>query len=170
MNDSEKKFRQAEEKDIPEIWEILQGAIQRRREEGSAQWQNGYPNLEIATADVQNGQCYLLEIDGKIAATSVLMINDEPAYKNIDGKWLSDGDFLVIHRVAVSEEFAGKGVVKQMFSYFEDFAKSKNIFSIKVDTNFDNAAMLAILQKLNYTYCGEVYLAGGKRKAFEKLL
>ena len=40
----------------------------------------------------------------------------------------------------------------------------------KVDTNFDNAAMLHILKKLVYTYCGEVYLAGGERKAFEKLL
>ena len=26
----------------------------------------------------------------------------------------------------------------------------------KVDTNFDNAAMLHILKKLGYTYCGEV--------------
>ncbi|WP_409450858.1 hypothetical protein [Epilithonimonas sp.] len=40
----------------------------------------------------------------------------------------------------------------------------------KVDTNFDNAAMLQILKKLGYTYCGEVYLAGSERKAFEKLL
>ena len=40
----------------------------------------------------------------------------------------------------------------------------------KVDTNFDNVAMLHILKKLGYTYCGEVYLAGGERKAFEKLL
>jgi hypothetical protein len=40
----------------------------------------------------------------------------------------------------------------------------------KVDTNFDNAAMLHLLKKLGYTYCGEVYLAGGERKAFEKLI
>lgn len=36
--------------------------------------------------------------------------------------------------------------------------------------NFDNASMLHLLKKLGYTYCGEVYLAGGVRKAFEKLL
>ena len=36
--------------------------------------------------------------------------------------------------------------------------------SAKVVTNFDNAAMLHILKKLGYTYCGEVYLAGGERK------
>lgn len=39
-----------------------------------------------------------------------------------------------------------------------------------LDTNFDNAAMLHILKKLDYTYCGEVYLAAGERKAFEKLI
>jgi hypothetical protein len=31
------------------------------------------------------------------------------------------------------------------------------VFSIKVDTNFDNLAMLHILEKLDYQYCGEVY-------------
>lgn len=40
----------------------------------------------------------------------------------------------------------------------------------KVDTNFDNAAILHLLKKLGYTYFGEVYLAGGERKAFEKLI
>ena len=33
----------------------------------------------------------------------------------------------------------------------------KSSFSIKVDTNFDNLAMLHILEKLDYQYCGEVY-------------
>ncbi|MFT4092143.1 MAG: hypothetical protein QM640_00795 [Niabella sp.] len=39
-----------------------------------------------------------------------------------------------------------------------------------VDTNFDNAPMLHILNKLGYIYCGEVFFRGAARKAFEKVL
>ena len=45
-----------------------------------------------------------------------------------------------------------------------------NVYSIKVDTNFDNVPMLRILDKLGYVYCGEVFFRGSARKAFEKVL
>lgn len=167
---SEIKFRQATQDDTDKIWEILQQAIERRRLDGSQQWQNGYPNPEVIKNDIEQNQGFVLSIDDKIAVYGALIFNDEPAYDDIDGKWLSNGDFLVIHRVAVDERFHGKGLVKTFFEKTEDFAKQNKVFSVKVDTNFDNAAMLHILKKLGYTYCGEVYLAGGVRKAFEKLL
>ena len=73
------------------------------------------------------------------------------------------------HRVAVSDLFLGQGIANKFFVKIEDFVKSKEVFSIKVDTNFDNIQMLKILKKLNYTYCGEVHFRGSPRKAFEKL-
>lgn len=42
--------------------------------------------------------------------------------------------------------------------------------SAKSGHEFYNAFMLHLLKKLGYTYFGEVYLAGGERKAFEKLI
>ena len=158
-------LRKAEPNDQETIWEILQQAILRRKNDGSSQWQDGYPST-----DIENEFGYLLEIDGEIAAYSALIFNNEPAYENIEGKWLSDDDFFVVHRVAVSDQFLGKGIATKLFLEIENFAKQKQVFSIKVDTNFDNLAMLKILKKLNYTYCGEVYFRGSARKAFEKLL
>lgn len=110
-----------------------------------------------------------MENDNVIAYSAVIL-NDEPAYENIEGKWLSDGNFNVVLRLAVSDEVAGKGYATELFRRIEDLSRQNGIFSVKVDTNFDNAAMLHIFKKLGYTYCGEVYLAGGVRKAFEKLL
>jgi len=101
---------------------------------------------------------------------AALIFNHEPAYENIEGKWLTNGEFMVVHRVAVSEKVAGKGMVKKLFTMMEDFAKSREVYSIKVDTNFDNLAMLAILEKLGYTFCGEVVFRDSPRKAFEKVL
>ncbi|MGE4513330.1 MAG: N-acetyltransferase family protein [Chryseobacterium sp.] len=168
--DSEIKMRKAETEDRDIIWNILQQAIERRRKDGSMQWQEGYPNLNTVETDIENGFGYVMTVNGEIAVYAALILNDEPAYDNIDGAWLSNGEFVVVHRVAVDEKFAGQGMVKKLFDHIEDFTRSHGIRSVKVDTNFDNIAMLKILESKSYTYCGEVFLAGGMRKAFEKII
>jgi predicted GNAT superfamily acetyltransferase len=167
---SEIRLRKADAADRDIIWNIIQQAIERRRIDGSTQWQDGYPNLGTVESDIEKGFGYVMTVDGEIAVYTALILNDEPAYSTIDGAWLSNGEFVVVHRVAVDEKFAGRGMVKKLFDLIEDFTKSKGIQSIKVDTNFDNTAMLKILDSKGYSYCGEVFLAGGMRKAFEKLI
>ena len=57
-----------------------------------------------------------------------------------------------------------------MFRQIEKYAVNNNIFSIKLDTNFDNPSMINIFEKLGYMYCGEVFFRGSPRKAYEKVL
>ncbi|MFV0522256.1 MAG: GNAT family N-acetyltransferase [Mangrovibacterium sp.] len=154
--------------DIDAIWKILQDAILRRKLDGSIQWQDGYPNLKTVKDDIESSSGYVLKEKDEIIAYVCIKINDEPAYDNIDGKWLSESDYLVIHRLAIATEQLGKGFAKLIFKLCEEYAFAKNIHSIKVDTNFDNCGMLHILSKSNYIYCGEVIMRGGTRKAFEK--
>ncbi|GEN70801.1 GNAT family N-acetyltransferase [Chryseobacterium lathyri] len=167
---SETKLRKAEIDDRDIIWGIIQQSIERRKQDGSTQWQNGYPNLGTVESDIAKGFGYVLTIDGEIAVYVALILNDEPAYSTIEGAWLSDGEFVVVHRVAVDGKFAGQGMVKKLFDHIEDFTRSHGIQSIKVDTNYDNNAMLKILESKGYSYCGEVLLAGGMRKAYEKII
>ncbi|KMQ59844.1 GCN5 family acetyltransferase [Chryseobacterium sp. BLS98] len=167
---SETQLRKAEIEDRDIIWGIIQQSIERRKQDGSTQWQNGYPNLGTVESDIAKGFGYVLTVDGEIAVYAALILNDEPAYSTIEGAWLSDGEFVVVHRVAVDEKFAGQGLVKKLFDHIEDFTKSHGIQSIKVDTNYDNLAMLKILESKGYSYCGEVLLAGGMRKAYEKII
>lgn len=163
-------FRKAEAADADRIWEILQQAIERRRLDGSRQWQDGYPNPDTVKKDLANGWGFVLVDEKGVIAYSALILNDEPAYDQIDGAWLTLGDFLVVHRVAVSDRVAGKGIATRLFKAIEQHAIAQHIPSIKVDTNFDNPAMLRVLEKLGYMYCGEVILFGAPRKAFEKVL
>ena len=167
---SETKLRKAEIDDRDVIWGIIQQSIERRKQDGSTQWQNGYPNLGTVESDIAKGFGYVLTVDGEIAVYAALILNDEPAYSTIEGAWLSDGEFVVVHRVAVDGKFAGQGMVKKLFDHIEDFTKSHGIQSIKVDTNYDNMAMLKILESKGYSYCGEVLLAGEMRKAYEKII
>ena len=163
-------FRKANIQDSLEIWEILQQAIERRRKDGSRQWQDGYPNPETVKSDIENGVGYVLTDHHKIIGYAAVISNDEPAYNGIEGSWLTEGEFLVIHRVAVSDEFLGKGMARKIFQFIEKIAEEQGIHSIKVDTNFDNPAMLHLLEKLGYVYCGEVLMRGSARKGFEKIL
>ena len=152
------------------IWKILQQAIAQRKKDGSDQWQNGYPNLQTVHDDIQNGNGYVLVDNSTIIAYAAIIIGIEPTYIDIKGKWLSNENCVVVHRVATEESFKGKGIATQLFLLIEKFCIQKEIFSIKVDTNFDNLPMLRILEKLNYSYCGDIFFNGASRKAFEKLL
>ena len=144
---SEIKFRKATQDDADKIWEILQQAIERRRLDSSQQWQNGYPNPETVNSDIEKQIGYVLVENDNVVAYSAVILNDEPAYGNIEGKWFSDVDFNVEHRLAVSDEVAGKGYATEIFRRIEDLSRQNGIFSVKVDTNFDNATMLHILKK-----------------------
>lgn len=163
-------FRKATTLEIPVIWEILQQAIVRRKQDGSEQWQDGYPNLQSVQNDVEKGLGFVLTEGEKIVGYSAVLINNEPEYAKIIGKWITNDDFVVVHRVAISESHIGKGLAIKIMQHIENFALTNSIYSIKADTNFDNAAMLKIFEKLGYQYCGKVYFRGGERKAFEKVL
>ena len=144
-------LRKAVANEAPIIWKILAAAIERRKADGSDQWQDGYPNKAVVADDLSKQYGYVL-VEGK----------------TIEGQWLSNEDFIVIHRVAIAPDHLGKGLVQTMLTYIEELAKEQHIHSLRADTNFDNAAMLHLLQKMGYHYCGEVMMRGGKRKAFEK--
>jgi GNAT superfamily N-acetyltransferase len=164
------QFRKALSSEKEKIWEILEFAIKRRKEDGSNQWQDGYPNIEAIENDIKKGQGFVLTDENTIVGYVAVIINYEPEYEKIIGKWLTNNDFIVVHRIAIAEQYLGQNLSKILLANIEDFALNNSVFSIKVDTNFDNFAMLKIFEKMNYTYCGEVYFRGSPRKAFEKIL
>ena len=164
------QFRKATLPEIPQIWDILQKAIQRRKEDGSNQWQNGYPNPEVIKADIKKEVGFVLTEGENFVGYCAVLINDETAYAGIEGKWLSSEDFVVVHRIAIAQEYLGKGLAKEMMKFIEEFAVQNNIYSVKADTNFDNFAMMKSFEKVGYVYCGEVYFRGSARRAYEKVL
>lgn len=164
------EFRKATLQDAEQVWNILKSAIARRKADGSEQWQDGYPNMQVAESDIQKGVGYVLTDGETIQGYTAILINDEPAYAGIKGNWLTNDDFVVFHRVAIAEEYIGKGLAKKMLQFIETFAIANNIYSIKADTNFDNTAMLKTFDKMGYAYCGEVWFRGNPRRAYEKVL
>lgn len=163
-------FRKATEEDVPYVAAILGEAVERMLAEGKRQWDYNYPNESHVRADVANGVGYVLESDSRVVAYGAVVFDGEPAYEHIDGKWLSDNEYVVVHRMAVLSTSQRSGVAKSFLSAVEHLALTKGLKSFKVDTNFDNIRMLALLEKTGFTYCGEIWYRKGPRKAFEKIL
>lgn len=164
------QFRKATTADILPTWEVLQYAILRRKMDGSTQWQDGYPNPAVIEKDIKKDAGYVLTDGELVIGYIAIMINDEPEYTHIRGKWLSNDDFVVFHRVALSEKYSRKGLGKLFMKFIEEFALKNQIYSIKADTNFDNAEMKKLLENSGYILCGEVLFRGSPRIAYEKLL
>lgn len=163
-------FRKAQKEELPAIWMILKQAIQRRKDDGSSQWQDGYPNPEIIGNDIEKGVGFVLTNNNLIIGYTAVLINDEPEYDKLEGTWLTQGDFVVFHRVAISKDYLGKGYAKKILEGIENYAIQNDIYSVKADTNFDNNPMLALFEKSGYSYCGTVYFRNSPRRAFEKIL
>lgn len=165
-------FRKAVADDYNDVWAAIAYAKYTMKINGRHQWTEEYPSPEIIHNDIITGNAYVLTVDGIVAAYGVIVLNGEPEYKNLhDGMWLSEGDYFVVHRMAVSQDFRGRGIAKLFMSSVEDLSRKHNVKSIKVDTNYDNVEMLRMLQELGYKHCGRIeYKVSGTRMAYEKLV
>ncbi len=170
-------FRKATPDDSPRAWEIILQAKALMASEGRHQWTESYPAPSNIDEDIASEAAYVLCADDVPVAYGAVIFTGEPAYEQLKGSWLSDrlqdnqeSDYVVVHRLAVAEEARGKGLAQKYFDEVSRLALSKGVHSFKVDTNFDNRAMLHIMDKCGFTYCGEILYPQGSRLAYEKLL
>lgn len=152
-------------KDVDQILNIIDQARTIMRENGNlTQWSNGYPSSEIILEDIHNGHGYICVNEQEIVGYFCLMIGDNPDanYNFIEGNWLNDKPYGVIHRLASGRKV--KGIAQKAF----EFAFEK-ISNIRVDTHHDNLPMQNFLKKIGFDYCGIIYVSDGSpRDAFQK--
>lgn len=163
-------FRHARPDDTDSIMVIIRQAVSRMLAEGKKQWSENYPSWQHIENDIDNKVGYVIECQGKILAYGAVIFSGEPAYLDLRGEWLTNGKYVVVHRMAVNLDYQHRGIATEFLLRVEELAKSQNISSFKVDTNYDNERMLSLLSKNGFVYCGEIRYESGSRKAFEKIL
>lgn len=165
------EFRKSAIKDIDEIMKIINEAKLYFKKNNINQWQDGYPNKDVILNDIKNEESFVVINDNKVIGTVVISFKGEKTYNKIyEGTWLSNNDYAVIHRIAISNEFKGFGIGTMIIEEAQKLAFEKNIRSIKIDTHKDNISMQKLLVKNNFKYCGVIYLEDrSERVAFEKL-
>ncbi|MDU5776759.1 MAG: GNAT family N-acetyltransferase [Clostridium perfringens] len=166
------EFRQAKISDLDQIVEIIELSKKYLKETKVDQWQDGYPAKEDLRRDIESGNSYVLTNKDEIIATTVISLEGESTYNSIfNGEWITNEEYIVMHRVAVHDKYKGKGIFKELIKEAESLALNKGIFSIKIDTHRDNISMQRAVVKNNFKRCGIIYLEDrSERIAFEKAL
>lgn len=163
-------FRQAIEKDLDTICTIIDDAVSYMLAEGRQQWSRSYPARSHIAGDVANSCGYVLEDETGIVAYGAVVFTGEPAYEQLDGKWGTDGPYVVVHRLAVADRARGHGLSYIFMRETERLALRNGTHSFRIDTNFDNVQMLRLMTRLGFTYRGEITYSNGLRRAFDKEL
>ncbi len=166
------EFRQANISDLDQIVEIIELSKKYLKETKVDQWQDGYPAKEDLRRDIESGNSYVLTNKDEIIATTVISLEGESTYNSIfNGEWITNEEYIVMHRVAVHDKYKGKGIFKELIKEAESLALNNDIFSIKIDTHRDNVSMQRAVVKNNFKRCGIIYLEdGSERIAFEKVI
>lgn len=162
--------RKAAVTDIDPVWRIILQAKEQMRLLGSRQWQDGYPALDDIRRDIADGCGYVLAAGNVPVAYGAVLFGGEPAYGSIEGEWLCQPPYVVVHRLAVAQEMRRCGLATRFMREVETFARNAGLHSFRVDTNFDNRYMRSLLSALGFTYCGEIFYAHGSRRTYEKPL
>ena len=164
-------IRKSLKEDVKDIMKIINRAKEFLKENGVDQWQDGYPNNETIERDILNNDSYVVLKDNNILATLAISFDGEKTYDVIyDGKWLSNGKYAVIHRIAIDNKYRGTGVSSYILQKVYEICLDNNIHSIKIDTHEKNIPMQKLLKKNDFKYCGVIYLEdNSKRIAFEKV-
>ena len=107
----------------------------------------------------------------EVIAYCAIAFDGEPAYEHIEeGEWLTNGGYVVVHRLAVADEEKRRGRAAAFLHQAETLAHQRGIGSFRIDTNFDNRYMLRLLERLGFVHCGMIRYDSGQRMAFEKPL
>ena len=160
----------ATEADLQAVIELVAQGRAALARQGVDQWQDGYPSPETVRRDLLRGDGRIVRIDGAAAAYAAFVFDGEPAYAEIDGTWLDQAPYVVLHRLAVAQEVKGQGIATEFMRRTMTLARERGTGSFRIDTNFDNRCMLRLLAKFGFVRCGEIHYAGDPRIAFQKIL
>lgn len=151
-------IRKASLEDIPRLRCIFEKAKAFMTSQGNPnQWIQGYPAEELIREQVLQGWCYACEENNSIVATFCFIPGPDPTYQTINGAWLSECPYSVIHRIA--SDGSVKGVANVCIEWCKERCRS-----LRVDTHQDNKIMQNILLKHGFKYCGIIRVANGTER------
>ena len=156
-------IQQATLSQLPQIMAIYEKARAFMAQNGNPdQWGTAYPPEEMIRQDILHGKSYVNLQDDKICAVFYFAVEEDPTYGYIDGAWLNDAPYGVIHRIAVGE--SGKGVAAECFRFAYE-----RCGNLRIDTHEKNIPMQRCLAKHGFQRCGVIYLEDGDpRIAYQK--
>ena len=120
-------------------------------------WMRGiYPGYDSTKAAIEGGWQYICTDGGTVAGAFIL--NDNPQGNYSIGEWstdLDEGEYLVIHTLAVAPDMYGKGVAKRMVEYCIDAAKEQGYKAVRLDVVPTNKPAKKLYEGMGFKFAGE---------------
>ena len=165
------RIRPATAADLPALRPVFEAAKAIMRADGNLeQWSApGFPPEDLLLHDIERGGGFVILSgaaggveESQIVAYFALLPSPEPTYDYIDGAWLTDEPYGVIHRIASYPEEHG------IFAAIIDYVATR-YSHLRIDTHRDNRIMQHLIEKHGFTYCGIIWLEDGtERLAYER--
>lgn len=131
------------------------------------QWSaRGWPPEDVIRADLESENGYVCLSGGEVVGAFFFRQGKDidPTYRVIEGRWLNDEPYGVIHRLA------SDGSVKGVGAACIDWAMAR-CDNLRIDTHGDNKVMQNLLSKKGFVYCGIIHVAedNDPRLAYQKV-
>lgn len=150
--------------------EIINDAKKHLKQQAIDQWQAGYLDYDCIEQDIENEKGYFIADKNWIWGYLCIDYDGESAYSHLNGKWLNEEKYVVVHRMAFIEDPCGKGISDSVLCLVEEMSREKGIYSFRMDTDGDNHKMQHILKKNGFTYRGTIWFDNSEKIAFDKSL
>jgi ribosomal protein S18 acetylase RimI-like enzyme len=164
-------IRKAKINELDEIMNMYASCVDGMQKANIDQWDSTYPNRKIISEDIRNKSFYIFLINDKIIGGINIDKIQDKTYLDIE--WKDKGNkFLVVHRLAVRQEFWKKGIGNKLMIFAESLVKEKKLNSIRLDTYSSNPIAINFYLNLGYIKKGEIFLKPNKNEyyCFEKLI
>ncbi len=126
-------------------------------------WTPGvYPGRESIGRAIREGVQYMcLDRD---AVAGAFILNCDPQGDYSEGDWklsLRDGEYMVLHTLAVLPELSGRGIGKYIVGWCIEQAKAEGFRALRVDAVPDNIPARRLYESMGFVFAGERDLRRG---------
>lgn len=156
----------ADEKDT--AMAIINTAKAHLKAQGVDQWQKGYPDEACIEGDIAAKKAYFIVEEEAVLGYVCVDFDGEPAYNELKGTWNTPEEYVVLHRMAFTDNARGKGISSVVFRLVEALSIERGVHACRVDTDGGNAKMKHILKKNGFLYCGTIWFDNSEKIAFDK--
>lgn len=121
-----------------------------------------YPGRDSISKAISERVQYVCLKDGVVVGAFIF--NDNPQGKYSNGDWekdLADGEYKVIHTLAVSQDMSRKGIGKRMVNFCINKAKEEGYKGIRLDVVPTNLPAIKLYESAGFRFAGEKDLERG---------
>jgi RimJ/RimL family protein N-acetyltransferase len=164
-NHSNQTIRPTTLEDLVVVMDLYAQARAFMKKEGNPhQWKDHHPSRAMIEEDIRQGKSWVCVKEEEILGVFYFSPQeDDPTYRDlVEGAWLDERPYGVIHRIAVGSRLKG------IAAFCLDWCWQQ-CHNIRIDTHEDNGPMRRFLEKQGFRQCGVVRLEDGSlRLAYQK--